>query len=362
VEIVENRYFEGGIMLLILLSTILLSWDNPLLDPESSLSLAIDRVNTILTWIFAWEMAAKIFALGHRYCRDPWNVMDGTLVMVSLVSLFMSEENRLESVRALRALRALRPLRLINRAPALKRMVNSILLGLPAVLNIVLVLLIIFLIFSIMACSACRQYNVKMYARWKEMEHQISSALSPALTWELAEKNLYTNFPITIRCLGWWEEMEGTIGPGADNYVRPFTEYDCVALNSSWGESIPQSFDNVGHGLLTLFECSTTEGWVDVMFAGIDATSIGQQPVKDWNPWMGWYFVLFMIIGSFFATNLFVGAVIENYQKLSSVEPHAFMTPAQRQWSATQSMIIRTRLKPRRRPPTNPVRRAVYKL
>ena len=45
----------------------------------------------------------------------------------------------------------------------------------------------------------------------------------------------------------------------------------------SWQQQLPQSFDNVGAGMLTLFEMSTTEGWVEITRAMVDASTIGGQ-------------------------------------------------------------------------------------
>ena len=52
------------------------------------------------------------------------------------------------------------------------------------------------------------------------------------------------------------------------------------------------------------------------MYNGIDAVGIDQQPKKDYQPIMTLYFVAFMIIGSQFIINLFVGVVIDNFNKI----------------------------------------------
>lgn len=52
------------------------------------------------------------------------------------------------------------------------------------------------------------------------------------------------------------------------------------------------------------------------MYNGIDAVGVDMQPKKDKNPIMAMYFVAFMIIGSQFIINLFVGVVIDNFNKI----------------------------------------------
>lgn len=51
-------------------------------------------------------------------------------------------------------------------------------------------------------------------------------------------------------------------GLSRQTYVKPFRESDCLAAGGVWGATVDQNFDNVGSGLLSLFEIATTEGWV----------------------------------------------------------------------------------------------------
>ena len=40
----------------------------------------------------------------------------------------------------------------------------------------------------------------------------------------------------------------------------------------------PANFDNTVNAMSTLFQMMTTEGWVDVMYNGIDSKGINKQP------------------------------------------------------------------------------------
>jgi len=64
-----------------------------------------------------------------------------------------------------------------------------------------------------------------------------------------------------------------------------------------------------------LFILTTTEGWAGMMYIGVDTTGVDMQPVQDSSPYMVIYFVIFMIIGSLFVMNIFVGVVIDNFNK-----------------------------------------------
>jgi hypothetical protein len=79
---------------------------------------------------------------------------------------------------------------------------------------------------------------------------------------------------------------------------------------------VPQSFDNVADALGALFELSTTEGWVDVMYSAIDSTGLYMQPKRDNALSVILFFVLYIVVGSFFVMNLFVGVVIDNFNRM----------------------------------------------
>ena len=42
---------------------------------------------------------------------------------------------------------------------------------------------------------------------------------------------------------------------------------------------------------------------------------LGQQPIREVNIYMYLYFVFFIIFGSFFTLNLFIGVIIDNFNE-----------------------------------------------
>ena len=85
---------------------------------------------------------------------------------------------------------------------------------------------------------------------------------------------------------------------------------------------------------------TSTEGWVDVMYDGIDSVGVDQQPIKNNNTWFVIYFVAFMIIGSQFIINLFVGVVIDNFNTIKEREElgNTFVTDHQRSYIEIQKV------------------------
>jgi hypothetical protein len=59
---------------------------------------------------------------------------------------------------------------------------------------------------------------------------------------------------------------------------------------------------------------ATFEGWMAVMDSGVDAVGVGKQPDYEANFGAYAYFVLFIVVGAFFAFNLFIGVIIEKFQ------------------------------------------------
>uniref|UniRef100_A0A665W7F1 Ion transport domain-containing protein n=1 Tax=Echeneis naucrates TaxID=173247 RepID=A0A665W7F1_ECHNA len=55
------------------------------------------------------------------------------------------------------------------------------------------------------------------------------------------------------------------------------------------------------------------DGWVSIMYDGLDAVGVDQQPIRNNNPWMLLFFISFLLIVSFFVLNMFVGVVVENF-------------------------------------------------
>lgn len=122
---------------------------------------------------------------------------------------------------------------------------------------------------------------------------------------------------------------------------------------------------------MSLFVLASKDGWVDIMYDGLDAVGVDQQvstfkashthrtriqksvsynkkkhlfylpalilpskpsnqqkkylrsslfsvsfqPIMNYNPWMLLYFISFLLIVAFFVLNMFVGVVVENFHK-----------------------------------------------
>ncbi|KAJ1615605.1 Ion transport protein-domain-containing protein, partial [Pavlovales sp. CCMP2436] len=64
------------------------------------------------------------------------------------------------------------------------------------------------------------------------------------------------------------------------------------------------SFDSINAAFLTIFQCITLEGWVDVMYLEMDAV----------GPAACVYFILLIILGALFVLNLFLAVIVSKFQ------------------------------------------------
>ncbi|MED6281276.1 Voltage-dependent T-type calcium channel subunit alpha-1H, partial [Characodon lateralis] len=89
---------------------------------------------------------------------------------------------------------------------------------------------------------------------------------------------------------------------------------ECLQAGFRWIRR-KYNFDNLGQALMSLFVLSCKDGWVSIMYDGLDAVGVDQQPKRNNNPWMLLFFISFLLIVSFFVLNMFVGVVVENFHK-----------------------------------------------
>jgi hypothetical protein len=129
---------------------------------------------------------------------------------------------------------------------------------------------------------------------------------------------------------------------------------DCP-LDITWSNLNDFHFNNVASALLLLFEVCSTEGWVDVMLASIDARSESEmQPIENNNRAASLFYVVFLCVCSFFVMNLFIGVIIDkfNQEKRNHPDkPSMLVTKEQIAWMKAQKMAVHT----------NPIVLQIYK-
>uniref|UniRef100_A0A8B9P5R6 Sodium channel protein n=1 Tax=Apteryx owenii TaxID=8824 RepID=A0A8B9P5R6_APTOW len=322
--IVEHNWFETFIIFMILLSSGALAFEDIYIEQRKTIRTILEYADKVFTYIFILEMLLKWCAYGFvKFFTNAWCWLDFLIVAVSLVSLVANAlgYSELGAIKSLRTLRALRPLRALSRFEGMRVVVNALVGAIPSIMNVLLVCLIFWLIFSIM--------GVNLFAG---KYHYCFN--------ETAEER----FEIDI--------------------VNNKT--DCEALmppNSTeirW-KNVKINFDNVGAGYLALLQVATFKGWMDIMYAAVDSRKQEEQPKYEDNIYMYIYFVIFIIFGSFFTLNLFIGVIIDNFnQQKKKISQDIFMTEEQKKYyNAMKKLGSKKPQKPIPRP-LNRIQGAVF--
>ena len=225
-HVASSKVFEWGIILLICLASILLAVDTFYLNNPDPIATQISTVlNTFFIVCFTLEAAMKIVAYGlildsGTYLRDPWNIMDFTIVVASIIDLSMSEID-IPMIRILRLLRTFRPLRFLTHNVHMKIIVKALFKSLGALCNTMILILMMFIMFSIVGVSFF------------------------AGKFQYCTENLYVN----------------------SNRAQ------CLAAGGEW-RVYDHNFENVVNGLIYLFELTTQENWPITIYQAIDCTDV----------------------------------------------------------------------------------------
>ena len=108
--------------------------------------------------------------------------------------------------------------------------------------------------------------------------------------------------------------------------------WDCLDLGGEWKKQ-DANFDNVGIGMVTMFNLMTMENWTITMFHGMDATEIFQQPSRNTSPEMAMFFIVFLVIGTLIILNLFVAVIIDTFfQEKEKLTKNAELTLIQQEY------------------------------
>ncbi|XP_019494092.1 PREDICTED: voltage-dependent T-type calcium channel subunit alpha-1G isoform X21 [Hipposideros armiger] len=272
-RIITHKMFDHVVLVIIFLNCITIAMERPKIDPHSAERIFLTFSNYVFTAVFLAEMTVKVVALGwcfgeQAYLRSSWNVLDGLLVLISIIDILVSMVSDsgtkiLGMLRVLRLLRTLRPLRVISRAQGLKLVVETLMSSLKPIGNIVVICCAFFIIFGILGVQL---FKGKFFVCQGEDTRNITN------------------------------------------------KSDCAEASYRWVRH-KYNFDNLGQALMSLFVLASKDGWVDIMYDGLDAVGVDQQPIMNHNPWMLLYFISFLLIVAFFVLNMFVGVVVENFHK-----------------------------------------------
>ena len=388
----------------------------------------INRMDLFFVCLFALEAVVKILAFGFTggqgYLASGWNKLDCVIACVGVVSALLdaygtnaSNQNTLNAIRAIRTLRALRPLRMLNRLPQMKVVVDSLLSAIPGIGNVLIITMLIYLIFGILGLNL---FQGKLWYCEDQNGNLIDGSIAGfdfvnSVSWcnENSDPNFGSFGQHWVLCPGgvptYFSGVDRISGSGADagwvtswncsggaTDTAPWTSlsglvetpnapYRCLPADAAttfgasqmveslcppavvshrWRNRAAFNFDNIGWCILCLFEMASQESWTDVQYATSTVVAVGSQPVRNSNPWNMLFCLFYMVVGSFFLINLFVGVTIDKFNELKEQQDgrSLLMTEEQKAWTRVHALVLEAKSKTTVVRPQNGVRLVAHRI
>uniref|UniRef100_A0A803TGK4 Voltage-dependent R-type calcium channel subunit alpha n=2 Tax=Anolis carolinensis TaxID=28377 RepID=A0A803TGK4_ANOCA len=276
--IVNLRYFEMCILLVIAASSIALAAEDPVLT-NSERNKVLRYFDYVFTGVFTFEMVIKMIDQGlilqdGSYFRDLWNILDFIVVVGALMAfaLATNKGRDIKTIKSLRVLRVLRPLKTIKRLPKLKAVFDCVVTSLKNVFNILIVYKLFMFIFAVIAVQL---FKGKFFYCTDSSKDTQKDCIGNYVD---HEKNL-----MEVKCRQWKRH-----------------EFH---------------YDNIIWALLTLFTVSTGEGWPQVLQHSVDVTEEDRGPSRSNRMEMSIFYVVYFVVFPFFFVNIFVALIIITFQE-----------------------------------------------
>uniref|UniRef100_A0A3B3BJS1 Calcium channel, voltage-dependent, R type, alpha 1E subunit b n=1 Tax=Oryzias melastigma TaxID=30732 RepID=A0A3B3BJS1_ORYME len=276
--VVNLRYFEMTILLVIVASSIALAAEDPVCT-SSDRNKVLRYFDYVFTGVFTFEMIIKMIDQGlilhdGSYFRDMWNILDFIVVVGALIAFALTNNKGrdIKTIKSLRVLRVLRPLKTIKRLPKLKAVFDCVVTSLKNVFNILIVYQLFMFIFAVIAVQL---FKGKFFF--------------------CTDSSVNTE----KECRGFYID-----------YSRDKKE----VKRREWRRH-EFHYDNVCWALLTLFTVSTGEGWPQVLQHSTDVTEENLGPSRGNRMEMSIFYVVYFVVFPFFFVNIFVALIIITFQE-----------------------------------------------
>ena len=363
VKLAEWDFFNNAVLFLIALNCIFLILENPVCKcakqgecteqevyrqdllmadcthwPQTEMILTQSEL--IFTVLFTVECMIKIIARGfilhkHAYLRDVWNWLDFVVVISSVISVlvqYVGEAEQLGAIQFLRTVRVFRPLRTMKRIKGMRPLINTLAKAFENLGKVLFLLSFFFIVFAILGHEL---FVGKLHGRCY-VDPSNRAVFTDAAYSRFISQQVPFLAASTVN-LGAWNGGEGLCGDDSacDDVVVDGIAYPAVCslmkycydentgfgwreCKSDWnGNPYEQggglmSFDNILQSLLIVFQVVTVEGWVDQLALFMGADAIPALPII--------YFVLVVILGTFFVLQLLLALLSESYTQAQAEE------------------------------------------
>ena len=286
-KIVSTKIFDNCVLFIICLSTIKLVLGSTIRGYRYTI--IFDFVDFGLNILFTFEMILKVIALGFvldegSYLRDHWNKIDLVIVVVSLIDIqsivtkyFQNNNNNSNSMyflKVLKLLRTLRPLRFISHNAQLRLLISSLFDSILPIINALFIVLIVLFMFSIVGINLFYNLYHNCFVPGKNVAFKIAD-------------NDFSNYLIQYEI----------------PLSMPSIETFCAERYNGIMDTGPMfKFSNIFTSLITSYILGTMEGWPEIM-----------QSYRVFNDYYGIFFLVMILVVSYFFLNLFTGIMFKYF-------------------------------------------------
>lgn len=252
-NLIEKRWFELGIIAVILINSFLIGVETYTITPTILL------IQHIILGIFTFEIIIRFVARKDTksFFQSGWNIFDLSLVLISYIPESLFEGS--STIMVIRILRIFRVLRLLRTSDEIKLIIAVLSKSFSALFYNGVFFFIFLYLFSIIGVS---MFRLPEYDTLSEADQ------------------------------------------------AKYTELMTIAPHSP--ECSPDPYGTLSESMFTLFRALTGEDWTDLRYNLIKANEYGlihTSPTAITS-----FHVIWFILAAFLLLNLVVGAIVNNYQ------------------------------------------------
>lgn len=154
----SNRFFEFFVIAVIIFSALVIGVKTYDIPPH--ILTFMGWLDTGITLFFLLEISIRFLGEPEKskFFRNPWNLFDTLIVVVSLIPI---EDSEMALVG--RLIRIFRVLRMVSIVPELRLLLNSLLKALPQLGYVILLMFIIFYIYAAVGASFFANINETLW-------------------------------------------------------------------------------------------------------------------------------------------------------------------------------------------------------
>ena len=151
--------FENFMTFCVLLNTVVMSMDRYGIDDETENLL--NTMNLVFTYIFIYEMATKLLAIGpKKYVASRWNLLDGGVVLLSIVEIIIESQSKnsnsgsglsaFRTVKVFRTFRVIRVARILRALHSMQVIIGVITRSFRSFMYVILLLALFVFIYALL--------------------------------------------------------------------------------------------------------------------------------------------------------------------------------------------------------------------